>query len=349
MDVTVTKKRDWRIELLRFVATIGIAIFHFEWIYIGQPIFFRHFYLWVEFFFVLSGFFLAKNVKTADEDEYSSLKYCYNQAKKLFPEYLIGFAFSFIVYCLVNNISEIKNVIYLLWQSKWEIVYMQLSGIDPTAPMINGVTGYIPALLASGLIIHYLLNNYYKLTLNLVSVFAPIFIYSHIVNIYGNLSQWLNYENWYTVGILRGLAGMLLGVLAYEMVCYIRSSKGGCSYCRIITLFCLIMISALVFWREHINFYDEVLYPYIFAVCIGSIYVEKAREINNKIEHIILFCGKISLNIFVIHYGICYLLKYYIPEKRYVVMAPIYITIVLFVACGMEIAVKHLRRIIWKQ
>lgn len=56
-------KRSWKIEALRFIATMGIAIFHFEWIYIGHPVYFQHFYLWVEFFFVLSGFFWLKIVK----------------------------------------------------------------------------------------------------------------------------------------------------------------------------------------------------------------------------------------------------------------------------------------------
>lgn len=41
----ITKGRDWRIEFLRFMVTLGIAIFHFEWIYLGHPVFFGHFYL----------------------------------------------------------------------------------------------------------------------------------------------------------------------------------------------------------------------------------------------------------------------------------------------------------------
>lgn len=75
--------RDWRIEAIRFIATLSIAIFHFEWIYLEKPVYFRHFYIWVEFFFVLSGFFLAKNVeKSVDkEDELSSLNYVMHMIK----------------------------------------------------------------------------------------------------------------------------------------------------------------------------------------------------------------------------------------------------------------------------
>ena len=225
----ITKGRDWRIELLRFMATLGIAIFHFEWIYLGHPVFFRHFYLFVEFFFVLSGFFLAKNAKkNKSEDDYASLKYAYGQAKKLWPPYFIAFLFSFFVYCLVNNVRG-TNILWVLWQSKWETIYFQLSGFDPTAPVINGVTAYIPALLFGSLIIHYMYTKHYRLTVNVLSIVSPVFIYSHIVITYGNLSQWMVYENWYTVGIIRGIAGILIGVLAFEVGYYLKNFGGGVS------------------------------------------------------------------------------------------------------------------------
>lgn len=136
----------------------------------------------------------------------------------MYPSYLIGFIFSFIVYCKVCQIEGCRNTLKLLWHSKWEIAYLQLSGIEQTAPTINGVTSYIPALLAASLILHYLLCNHRKFTTNIVSVLAPIAIYSHIMNTYGNLSQWIPYENWYTIGILRAIAGMSLGIFAYYTI-----------------------------------------------------------------------------------------------------------------------------------
>lgn len=54
-------KRCGMIELLRFFAAISIAIYHFEYVCVGAPVYFQHNYIWVEFYFVLSGFFLVKN------------------------------------------------------------------------------------------------------------------------------------------------------------------------------------------------------------------------------------------------------------------------------------------------
>lgn len=161
------KDRNTMIELLRFFATINIAIFHFEWIYLDGPVYFSHNYLWVEFFFVLSGFFLAQNVKKAMNDPFASLKYTFDQAKKLWPPYIIAFVFSFTVYCIMYDIDDIYLVLNILWKSKWEMFYLQLSGFDPTAPVINGVTMYISVLLFAGLFIHYCLRNHYSITINL--------------------------------------------------------------------------------------------------------------------------------------------------------------------------------------
>lgn len=222
--------RDSRIELLRFFATICIAIFHFEWIYVGNPVYFKHFYLWVEFFFVLSGFFLARNIDRANDDLLASFMYVIKQAKRMWPPYIIAFLFSLVVFCNVNGMDDLRSVLNVLWKSKWEMIYFQLSGFDLAAPVINGVTAYIPALLVASLVIHYCLQYHYRITINVLAPLGPVFIYSYIVNTCGNLSQWMKYENCYTVGVLRGMAGILVGVLAFEIGSRLwkrKPSKGG--------------------------------------------------------------------------------------------------------------------------
>lgn len=315
--------RDSRIELLRFFATICIAIFHFEWIYIGNPVYFRHFYIWVEFFFVLSGFFLARNIDRANDDLFASFFYVIRQAKKMWPPYIIAFLFSFVVFCIANKISDVCSILNVLWKSKWEMVYFQLSGFELAAPVINGVTAYIPALLGASLVVHYCLQNHYKITINILAPMLPVFIYSHIINTYGNLSQWMPYENWYTVGLLRALAGMLLGVLAYE-VGY-KTKNVWVDIKLLIALACILAIACLVIFCQHIDFYDEICYPYIFAVLVATIYFSPSKKIPQKVESFLLYLGKISYCIYLLHYGVCHLLKIYIPGQSYSMCAPLYL------------------------
>ena len=147
-------QRCGSIELLRFLATLCIAVFHFEWIYVGHPVYFKHFYLFVEFFFVLSGFFMPRNVKKyAVENKYAGVQYVWKQLKKLWPPYIIAFFFSWYVYCKVNDVVGLKSAMIVLWRAKWELIFFHLTGFDLTAPVMNGVTAYIPALIIASLII----------------------------------------------------------------------------------------------------------------------------------------------------------------------------------------------------
>ncbi len=324
-------KRDYLIELVRFLATCGIAIFHFEWIYLGHTVYFRHFYLWVEFFFVLSGFFLTKNVRSdSNEDKFGSIKYIKRQAVKLWKPYIIAFLFSFIVYCIINQIQGINHILSILFLAKWEIFFMQLTGYDLKAPMINGVTAYISALLGSSLVIHYLLKNHDRLLINILIPIAPIFIYSHIIYTYGNLSQWMAYENWYTIGLFRGIAGMLVGAGAY-LYSEQKQVRGGIGKKdRMISLgIGCIAIVALVWYRNSLSYSDEILYPYIFGMILRSIYFRERKKVNTILEKVCLLLGKCSYHIFLIHYGVCYLLLRYMGGLQYSEIVPWYMIIII--------------------
>lgn len=224
----------------------------------------------------------------------------------------MGFVICFFAYCIVNEIRG-RSIISLLWNAKWELLFLNLSGFDTEAPIINGVVGYIPALLCASLLIHFLLTRYYKITVNIIAPVCPILIYSHIVLTYGNLSQWLEYENWCTVGILRGIAGCLLGVAAYEIF-----RRKNIKYIYLIAkMASIFLIIGLVVFRNEISYYDEVLYPFVFSILIASIYFTPSINIKEGIKKKILYFGKISYNMYVSHYGICYLLKVWIPNISY--------------------------------
>ncbi len=57
--------RNPYIELFRFLGTLAIMLYHFEWLYVGKSVFLTNHYIWVEMFFVLSGFFIASKARLA--------------------------------------------------------------------------------------------------------------------------------------------------------------------------------------------------------------------------------------------------------------------------------------------
>lgn len=159
------------IEFWRFVACVAIAAFHFEWVYIGHPVYLVHFYIWVEFFFILSGFFVASNTIDSNK-EFTTLGFLKREFKKVYPMYLVAFVFSFCITNLVNDI-KVKEWILLLWQSKWELLPLQMTGFVTSGVSYNVASGYVSALLISTFIIHFLLKNNFKIFINII---APSFI-----------------------------------------------------------------------------------------------------------------------------------------------------------------------------
>lgn len=94
---------------------------------------------------------------------------------------------------------------------------LQLSGFEEQSIVINGVTGQIAALLVATLILYYFFAFYKRMFVN-IGLILIMFIYSHILHNYGNLSQWIPYEQWYCIGILRAIAGMMVGGGTYYIV-----------------------------------------------------------------------------------------------------------------------------------
>ena len=194
---------------------------------------------------------------------------------------------------------------------------MQLSGFELSAPIVNGVTAYVPALLVASIVLHYLLKKHFGFFRNVFGILAPIFIYSHILNTYGNLSQWMEYESYFTVGILRGIAGMTVGAECYIVINWIKNWN------RYIRLFVGVVsvytIGALIFAQDIISYSDEGIYPYVFATFLGVVY---SRQENKSwiFENIFCYLGKISYGIFLVHYGVCKLLGYYLPGESYILM-----------------------------
>lgn len=324
--------RCYTLELYRFLACIFIAIYHFEWIYIGSPVHFQHFYIWVEFFYVLSGFFLARNIianNSTVNEPLASIKYTFSQALKLYPQYILAFIFSFGIACIVND-WEKKEVIINLFKAKWEILMLQLGGFDKDIIGINNVTAYISGLIIATLILHYLIQNHLKLFSNVIAPLIVIGIYSHIIQVYGNLSQWLAYDNWFCIGVLRAIAGMSVGALAFICLNKVFACMQR-KFLFVINSICIVLCMSLVIFKNQISFADLLIFVPIFAIIISITYINVTmNKEKSKKDKIYNYLGKLSYPVFLVHYGICELLHFYLKGfSYYQIIVPYIITIII--------------------
>lgn len=309
------QKRDGNIELLRFMAGVSIAAYHFEWVYIGYPVYFQHFYIWVEFFFVVSGFFLALNAK--DEGDLSSYRYVFRQWKKLYPLYAGGFCFTFFIVNFLEK-NPFAQWIEGLWRAKWEVLLLGIAGFDNDASMYNlgGAPAYISALLICSLILHYFMIHYRNEMLHVWLPIGIVVIFGRIMNVYGNLSQWMTFDGICNLGLLRGFADMSVGIMcAFVIVPYLKGRKmlwGGVKSLILLTL----ILGMLTIFRNKMSYNDMVYICLLFGFLISGLYVLPAHT-SDRISKWMIYLGKLSYPIFLFHYGILLLFKEYLSGLDY--------------------------------
>ena len=344
MSIT-NNSRNGTIELLRFFAAVCIAVYHFEWIYIGHPVYFVHFYIWVEFFFVLSGFFLAFNCvkphicsgKNNNNVLPAEINYTIGEFKKLYPMYFVAFIWSFFALHIENHAS-IYSILGDLWKSKWEILLCNVFMFDSDKTLYNVTSTYVASLLFSSLLLFYLIRNRRKL---FVCVLGPamVFIgYGRIIKLYGNLSQWLNDDGFVTASLIRALAGMSLGALCYLLITeIIRTNKP----IHLLLCICgLTSIPILVLFRDNISFSDLVIWPFLFGGLLSSLYIPfslsekkiKRKAKNIKLNSILCGLGKLSYPIFLFHYGLLIIMKNYYPNLSYKNMILFFVFFIMLIA-----------------
>lgn len=82
--------RFWMLDGLRGIAALMVLAHHLELILLGQPLFFGHGYLAVDFFFLLSGFVVAHVFEPKLHDGMGISAFLQERAERLYPMMALG-------------------------------------------------------------------------------------------------------------------------------------------------------------------------------------------------------------------------------------------------------------------
>ena len=195
-SIKVQGDRLASIEAIRFVFMLVIILWHFSRF---NP--FTHGYVVVDFFFMLSGFFLFKSYK---KNQRNAFAYTVDKVKKFAPEYVLMFFVVFLVKSIIVYKDESVNV---LCTAIPELLMIQGVGFNT---VINTPTWYISVMLIAGCLIYALLK---------VKILSEILLPILVISIYVYLfHRSPSIETFEKVGLLylpllRGFAGMGYGVM----------------------------------------------------------------------------------------------------------------------------------------
>ena len=342
--VSVLSRKGQQIDFWKFIFAVYIVIYH----YLGHA---RSIttggYISVEFFFIVSGYFMMHQFETYmskdGEKEKYPLYHIQKRFARLYPIYIFAYLISLAVFAITREASFV-DVIAKVYQSFPEMFMLRIEG----RTSVNGVSWFVAAMLIAGLIIAGLLTlskKFYSLCLAPLSVILiySAFFYStgkiHLITS-NNLTPYIN------DAIFRAFAGMSLGVFMWEIVRLCKELKikpavisGG----AILGNALIIVVVAFSFRNYH-GFCD---FWYIFLFFVSVILINLGTNNNQKSSNVERYIEKVtnlSYPIFLIHEPVWKLFRAYEPIDSTALTVVIIVVIVILLSRISDVAIDGISR-----
>lgn len=333
------KKRFFNIDFLRFIFAIIIILYHF--CHAGKGSFFLGTFknisevanfssmtsfgnLAVDFFFIIAGFFLFYRrdfgIKISD--------FVKSRIIRLYPLVLlysiISILFGFFVY-KINNYIPYEQILRLL--------LIDNIGLNLVH---SGITWYVSVLFWCSLFYFYIIKYFEKKYIDLFIPLIIIFCYSFLIHAYkGNITgHTQSFDFIYNAGVLRGLAGLGLGIIIAKIYSELGDLNNKISfYSKIIysiaegvLLYFVINFTCL----KKLSYYSNFIIIVAFAILFFLFLLNKGYISNLLNNRFLGYLGRYTYSIFIIHRFVQNTIKIYVlPINTNFVSNHIYITIFL--------------------
>ena len=199
-------------DLWRVVFTFVIMLFHLvngSPFYDKYPMIKYHWYIAVEFFFILSGYLLMQHVEKCKEE--STFDYLKDRIWRLYPEYLLAF----LIMASIRSYQSGLNIFKIIIPNWLEAVMLQSIGTN-IFPYVNNPAWYVSALLICSCLIYYMLSKHRELYLNLIGTGLIIVIFSYLYRKYERLEMFYHTEGVLgNTALLRAIMGITIGVYVF--------------------------------------------------------------------------------------------------------------------------------------
>lgn len=290
-------KRNGLIEAYRFLFACVIVIFHGAWIGGGNR--FAAFgggYLGVEFFFILSGYFLMRQLdRTPDAFSWRELSTSIaKRYKKLLPYMLPTFLILFIV-AHISNVDT-GRIILDIGKALYEVLLLCMLGTIEACPLYNPPIWYCSALLICIAVFYLLATNYRHVFTRVICPLGAVCIYGYLVLNYGSLNTITDKAGIFYTGLLRGFAAMAIGVILYEFTTVAKNSGNSEKLAGPLVASILLLAFVLaVCWISSIFDFIAVL---ALAVLV-YIAVTSPRLADKFSSAFFIFLGRLSLPLYI--------------------------------------------------
>ena len=301
-------EKNGRIELLRFVFAVCILMFHTTYwqlqragFYINEDwCIFRRYVVAVEAFFIISGYLLAAKLdreKDRPSDHYGqdAFSYLIKKLRQVLPDHVIAMIGVFTVFGSIYHRGA--DFIVFLKEGWASIFLLQPAGF--TTNGINTPVWYLATWLIVSFIYYYLGRKYHNGFVNVWCPIIALFGYGYIAHVSGSLT---NIDDWLGLGykyMLRGFAGMALGITAYVIAERVKESgilakRTAAITFNIIEAACLILVFRQICSNNEAR-YDFAAVFFVFVAFVIMVSKPNEGRLNNKAVY---YLGSITLPLY---------------------------------------------------
>ncbi len=300
-----TTKRNGEIELFRFVFSVIIVFYHFG--LTCERNFFEGGYLGVEFFFLVSGYFLASHAYANRKDDWESTvsdtwRYLLSKIKALYPYFICAMILNAVVRLLIVNHYGAFGMVKEFGTSlpSLSLVFMG-AGYD-NAGFYVGNSWFISSMLLAMLVLYPLLLRFYHASTGILFPVTSVVLLGFMSVKYGKFDTFYTWTGMFYLGTLRAFAEIALGASLFELVRSLKRGNTCFSVFGKLLLSCIKYGSylAVVAFIMFVDTGNTELHAIMFTA-LGIVLTMSGYCYSIPNCAFIRFLGKISVPIFIFH------------------------------------------------
>lgn len=310
--------KNGKIEILRFIFCLIILIFHTgEHLWYKNNIifndrfdlsFFAHGMIGVEFFFLVSGYLLAKEINKKPKKKITSselskewLEYLKKKIKAIFPQHVIAFIIAFICASIFRKYNLVEMIKCLI-NSIPQFFFLQMTGLKINDTYPNNIEWYISAMLVAIAIIYPIFrkhkDGFSKIGAPLIAILGS----GYLISTFGRISVTIEWHKFFVSGTLRAIAIMCLGICSYNISEIIKNKKlTKQENIKISILEISTFLITMLYIVSSLSRKYEAIVVFLIFTFVTIAFSEQGILKDKLNNNFVYFLGKLSLPIYLSH------------------------------------------------
>lgn len=316
-------KQNRAMELYRFLAAVLILCYHCYWFaFRDETTQFSGCYLFVELFFLLSGFLMMKSIRHRVTPEMrqnpaaATWAYMRGRLRQLLPHHILSWVLvAMILIFLTEDIWPIE-----VFQIGWaELLLVNIFGFV-RGEYINIVCWYLSALVFASLPIYYLLLKNEDVFIKILAPILIVVLYGTLFDRKGSLANTIIFTQYSPfLGFYRAVADITVGCVTYRIYEWLEDARLPGEWLWATVLEGAVMVAGGMWMYSNSGRGDFLLVP-LFAAFVISVF--RGRSLFTKLfdNPVSGWLGKQSYAYFLNNLVVIYPCMFLFPDMGLVTM-----------------------------